>query len=299
MAQVTVELRHLIEQTDFELFDFDYPVTDPNFKEKIEEDVTEYFYSYEIGFETPDMFKQKFRAKFRRIMSYYNDLYNTTLLEYNPLINYKMSELMEQLTNTGHSEDSTQDLTSNTQTEDEGTRTEDTQTSSDNTRTDNLQTTTDSTRTDNLTRTIDETNTVSDYPQQPIAGGSYASGSGMRNSTEDNTGTVSDEGTTNQTGTVSDEGTTSQTGTVSDEGTTSQTGTVSDTGTGTTNRTDNTTANRTGTSTVNLDYEKTIEGLTGTSYQDLIAKERENILRISGMVIAELKTLFILVYQEV
>ena len=284
MAQVTVELRHLIEQTDFELFDFDYPVTDPNFKAKLEEDVTEYFYSYEIGFETPDMFKQKFRAKFRRIMSYYNDLYNTTLLEYNPLINYKMSELMEQLTNTGHTEDSTQDLTSNTQTEDENTRTDDIQTTTDNTRTDDLETTTDSTRTDNLSRNIDESNTVSDYPQQPIAGGSYASGSGMRNSTEENTGTVSDEGTTNQTGTVVD------------AGTTSQTGTVTDAGTGSMNRTDNTTANRTGTSTVNLDYEKTIEGLTGTSYQELIAKERENILRISSMIINDLKTLFILVY---
>ena len=260
MAQVTVELRHLIEQTDFELFDFDYPVTDPNFKEKIEEDVTEYFYSYEIGFETPDMFKQKFRAKFRRIMTYYNELYNTTLLEYNPLINYKMSELMEQLTNTGHSEDSIQDLTSNTQTDDESTRT------------DNLQTTSDSTRTDNLTRTIDESNTTSDYPQQPIAGGSYASGAGERDSTEVNTGTVLDEGTT------------------------SQTGTVKDAGTGNTNRTDNTTSNRTGTSTVNLDYEKTIEGLTGTSYQDLIAKERDNILRISNMIINDLKTLFILIY---
>ena len=284
MAQVTVELRHLIEQTDFELFDFDYPVTDPNFKSKIEEDITEYYYSYEIGFETPDMFKQKFRAKFRRIMSYYNDLYNTTLLEYNPLINYKMSELMEQLTNTGHSEDSTQDLTSNTQTTDDNTRTDNLTTTSDNTRTDNLTTTSDSTRTDNLTRTIDESNTTSDYPQQPIAGGSYASGAGELDSTENNTGTVEDEGTVNQTGTVTDASTGSQTGTVSDEGT------------GSMNRTDNTTANRTGTSTVNLDYEKTIEGLTGTSYQELIAKERENILRISGMIIAELKTLFILVY---
>ena len=284
MAQVTVELRHLIEQTDFELFDFDYPVTDPNFKAKVEEDVREYFYSYEIGFETPDMFKQKFRSKFRRIMTYYNDLYNTTLLEYNPLINYKMSELMEQLTNTGHSEDSTQDLTSNTQTQDDNTRTDNLHTTSDNTRTDNLTTTTDSTRTDDLTRTIDEESTTSDYPQQPIAGGSYASGAGLRDSTEKNTGTVEDEGTTNQTGTVTD------------GGNTTQTGTVLDAGTGSTNRTDNTTANRTGTSTVNLDYEKTIEGLTGTSYQDLIAKERDNILRISNMIINDLKTLFILVY---
>lgn len=284
MAQVTVELRHLIEQTDFELFDFDYPVTDPNFKSKIEEDITEYYYSYEIGFETPDMFKQKFRAKMKRIMTYYNELYNTTLLEYNPLINYKMSELMEQLTNTGTQDNTTSDTTTTADTENNRNSNTTTDASNSNTRTDDLTTNTDATRTDNLTRTVDEDTVNSDYPQQPIAGGSYASGAGARDSTEQNTGTVSDEGTTSQTGTVTDAGTQD-----SETVTTEQ-----DTGTATS--TDSTTANRTGTSTVNLDYEKTIEGLTGTSYQDLIAKERENIIRISGMVIAELKTLFILVY---
>src|SRR5690606_22757952 len=48
--------------------------------------------------------------------------------------------------------------------------------------------------------------------------------------------------------------------------------------------------------TDNTEYEKTIEGLTGTTYQELIRKERDNMLRITGMVIEELKPCFILVY---
>ena len=43
-------------------------------------------------------------------------------------------------------------------------------------------------------------------------------------------------------------------------------------------------------------YEKRIEGLTGRTYQELIQLERENLLRITSMIIQELKPCFILTY---
>jgi len=112
LAQATVEIRTLIENTNFELFDFDYQVDDLSFKADIEQKILDFYFDYEIGFETPDMFKRKFKARFLRAVSYYNQLYNTTLLAYNPLINSKMSEALEQLSNT--------DSTNNNTTETDG-----------------------------------------------------------------------------------------------------------------------------------------------------------------------------------
>ena len=81
----------------------------------------------------------------------------------------------------------------------------------------------------------------------------------------------------------------------SDNGTTNDTTTANDNSNQTNERTQ--TSNQDTTQNTNMSYEKTVEGLTGTSYQELISKERANILRIVGMVVAEMKPCFILVYQ--
>lgn len=260
MAQVTVELGNLLDRTDFELFDFDYTFNDLAFKAELEQAVIDFYYDYEIGQETPDMFKRKFKARWKRIITYYNDLYNTTLLTYNPLTNYSIDEALDQLSTINN----TQDNTSNTTTD--GTIT------ADSTRTDDLTNTNESTRTDNTTQDTDSNEMVSDYPQQPIAGGDYLNGERDTTSSTTNTGTVDNTGTNTQTGTVKDSGS-------------STSGNVEDTtGNVTTNGTNDTT------------YTKTLEGITGTTYQELIQKERANILRIAGSVINEMKPCFILVY---
>ena len=283
MAQVTVELRHLLK-TNFELFDFDYTVDDPNFKKEVEQAIVDTYFFHEIN-GTPDYFKHSFRTRFLSAISYYNKLYNTTLLEYNPLINYKMSEALEQISKTTGEQvnrtvaDSTANTTNtgNTITVDsaEGT-------------TEGEQTRTNSTTgktTNNLKQNTNENRKGSDYPQQQITAGNYLSDETLLDSEVTNTGTVDTTG--------------------SDSGTTEDSTTTSSTGTSTT--TDNNTSQQTSDSTqtsnqdseqnTNTNYEKTVEGLTGTSYQELIKKERENILRIVGMVVQEMKPSFILVYQ--
>jgi hypothetical protein len=236
MAQVTAELGALIQRTNFELFDFDYQVDDPNFKQEIEERILDFYYDYEIGSVTPDKFKRKFKARFLRIISYYNKLYNTTLLSYNPLINSKMTEALEQLS-----------TTNNTQT-------------MDNTSTGSGESTQDNNTTNGQTTTQNSNTKNSDYPQQPIAGGEFLNGESL---TDSDTQTDS-TGTSLTTNTVSDSST--------------LTGTTDLTGTN------------------NTSYEKTIEGLTGTTYQELLQLERETIIRIPNMIIAELKPCFILVH---
>lgn len=92
MAQVTVELRHLLERTDFQLFDFDYEA-EPEFKASIEKAMIDHYYFYEIGSETPERFKQRFETRFRRVISYYNELYKTSKIKYDPLNTYFWDEM--------------------------------------------------------------------------------------------------------------------------------------------------------------------------------------------------------------
>jgi hypothetical protein len=243
MAQVTVELGRLLT-TDFKLFDFDYQFDDANFKERIEQEILDYYYDSEIGYETPDMFKRRFKARWTRIMPYYNELYNTTLLAYNPLTNYKVEDALEQLATSTNTQTTDMTLT--------GTNTVK------NTGTNSIEGTIhDSTSVDDNTKS-------SDYPQQPIAGGDFLSGesTGSTNSTADSTNNA----TTTLDTTIA----------TTDSGTNA--GTITNTG------------------SVDTGYTKTIEGITGITYPELIEKHRGAILRINDMIIQEMKKCFILLY---
>src|SRR5690625_2610250 len=250
IAQVTVELRTLLKN-GFKLFDFDYEFDDKEMAKQLEQAVIDHYAFYEIGQETPDRFKHVFKTSWLTAMSYYNKLHNTTLLEYNPLINYKMSEALEKLAQASSNTTATanEDIESNTtdHTEQNTTGT--------NTRTDDLES----------TSITDEKN--SDYPQQPIAGGDYLSGARQTDNNTTNTGTVQDQGTTDS---MTDSTTTGSSNTAREDE-------------------QNTTTDS------NESYEKTIEGLTGKTYQELIQLERDNIIRIKGMLIEEMKPCFILV----
>lgn len=98
MAQVTIELRHLLQATDpgtgqpFQLFDFDYDFDDILFAGQLEQAVIDYYYFHEIGQETPDMFKHTFKRTWLQIIGYYNRIHNIDLIEYDPLITYRMEE---------------------------------------------------------------------------------------------------------------------------------------------------------------------------------------------------------------
>lgn len=243
MAQVTVELGRLLT-TDFKLFDFTYQFDDQTFKAQLEQQIIDYYYDYEIGFETPDMFKRKFKARWNRIISYYNKMYNTTLLNYNPLSNYSLKEVLDQLATTNNTQATDITTSANNTIKNIGTNIVEGHGSDETTTTDNA--------------------TNSDYPQQPIAGGSYASGATTGNATS-NSDSTNDVTTTLDTQmTATDSGT--NRGTVTNE------------------------------ATQNTDYTKTMEGITGITYPELIEKHRDSLLRINDRIIEEMKPCFILVY---
>ena len=82
MAQVTIELRTLLGMTNFEMFDFTYPVTDSNWKAELERDIKNHYYFHEIGMETPDRFKQRLQSKMLEIMPYYDKLHQTIGMQF-------------------------------------------------------------------------------------------------------------------------------------------------------------------------------------------------------------------------
>lgn len=276
MAQVTVALGRLLTLTDFELFDFDYQFDDPVFKKELEQHIIDYFYDHEIGSETPDMFKRRFKARFLRNIDYYNKMYNTTLLQYNPLINSKMSEALNQLATSTGSSVTDQDTTSTTDTTSAATGTQSGTTNTDGTQTG----TNNTTGTQNGTTDTTGNQKASDYPQQPIGAGNYLAAE------EDTTTTSVVDMNTTSNNTVnmansSDTVSNMETASDSTDNTTSTAST--DVSVSTTGQTD-------------TSYSKTIEGLTGTTYQELIRQERDNLMRIPIMLCNELKPCFILIY---
>ena len=100
MAQTTIELRELLQLTDiggkpFQLFDFPYQFDDLAYKAEIERAIIDHYYFSEIGQESPDRFKHVFKKRWLEIIAYYNKLHNIDLIEFDPLVTYRMSETYE------------------------------------------------------------------------------------------------------------------------------------------------------------------------------------------------------------
>lgn len=105
MGSYSLELRELIEQpTQFEqlshneriekgrsyLFDFTYPLFDEAYRKTFETNFIRHFYMREIGFETEGLFKFRLETWLNINMPYYNKLFESELLKYDPLTNSNM-----------------------------------------------------------------------------------------------------------------------------------------------------------------------------------------------------------------
>lgn len=73
------------------VFDFDFPIFDADYKTVLEKKILLHFYTREIGYETVGLWKLKLKTKLNEIMPYYNKLYETAVLEYNPFYNVSLN----------------------------------------------------------------------------------------------------------------------------------------------------------------------------------------------------------------
>jgi hypothetical protein len=83
--------REIIEIGRPKLFDFEYPIFDPNYKKVFETHFIRKFYITEIGFETEELFKFQLETWLGINMPYFNKVFESELLVFEPLENSKMS----------------------------------------------------------------------------------------------------------------------------------------------------------------------------------------------------------------
>lgn len=86
MAKYTVELGRLIE-SGFDLGLNKYPIFDENYRRPLNNKILRHYWFREIGFETAELFKRYLNQTLAEIMPYYNQLYKSELIEFNPLYN--------------------------------------------------------------------------------------------------------------------------------------------------------------------------------------------------------------------
>lgn len=93
------------------IFDFDFPIYDESYRNVLETKIINHYYTREIGLETVGLWKHFLQMKLTEIMPYYNQLYRSTLLDFNPLYDVDLTttstrDVGQNESNTAHSEGS-------------------------------------------------------------------------------------------------------------------------------------------------------------------------------------------------
>lgn len=277
MSKYTTELRYLIEN-NFDIGLKTYPIFDENYRKLLNQKIINHYYFREIGMETAELFKRYLNTTMCEIMPYYNQLYKSELLEFNPF--YNVDKTITADKNNNSVSDFIGNITGkNTQTAD-----------SENTQTNNgkQQTTTAATSTGesvgNSTTTNKNKNVSSDTPQgflsiNSIENETYASAAEMGNAESINNSKATSNNAENG---------------ITDQTTADETKATGNSKSNATTETD--TANK----TTSNDFENYISHVIGKSegetYSEMLMKFRETFLNIDMMIIDELKTCFMMIY---
>lgn len=72
------------------IFDFNFPIFDENYRTILEKKIIYHYYTRELGYETVGLWKLKLQTKLQEIMPYYNKLYESELLDFNPIYSHDL-----------------------------------------------------------------------------------------------------------------------------------------------------------------------------------------------------------------
>ena len=266
----------------------DWDIYDEEYRPILCKKILKHFYTREIGAETAGLWKLWLNQRMAEIMPYYNQLYKSTLLEFNPLYDTDYT--------TSGNRQTDEDEQSGRETESDYTRTDDLQSKRtddlNSKRIDNLQANktynSEQTRTDNLHENTSGTryDLYSDTPQGALTG--VESETYLTNARK-----ITDTGTRDNTGTQETE--TNGNDLLSNTGSQD----INNTGTQTIENTGN--VNNKGKDTENTkrvmnntqDYLEHVVGKRGTqSYAKMIMELRDSFINIDMMIIDELNDLF-------
>ena len=73
------------------VFNFDFPIFDENYRTILETKILRHYYTREIAHETVGLWKLKLKTKLNEIMPYYNKMYNSELIQINPLYTHNLT----------------------------------------------------------------------------------------------------------------------------------------------------------------------------------------------------------------
>lgn len=99
------------------IFDFTYPIFDVNYKPVLETKILQYCYFKEIGFETMALWKFNLNTRLNIIMPYYNKLYLSELIKFNPMYTHELTREHDLTSNVKSNSDATTENTRTTVTE--------------------------------------------------------------------------------------------------------------------------------------------------------------------------------------
>lgn len=77
------------------VFNFDFPIFDENYRQVLCRKILKHYYTREIAHETVGRWKLALNAKLNEIMPYYNQLYKSELLEFNPFYDVYLTRSRE------------------------------------------------------------------------------------------------------------------------------------------------------------------------------------------------------------
>ena len=294
------------------VFDFDFPIFDESYRNVLETKILKHYYTREIGLETVGLWKLKLDTKLNEIMPFYNQLYKSELIEFNPMYDVDLTRdhtlnRSEQTEQTGtETADATKNGTVDTTTS--GTKTgtsrenidvSENQETEQNSKSDtDIKNTTGSTSEETATGTKTHYDKYSDTPQgslQNVQNDTYLTNARMVNDNNTQTGKTTVSGSDTSTGSTTAD-TSTATNSTSE---TSHTGSTTDETSGKQNTTSADTEKRNATQTANKeltsldDYLEHVKGKNGgVSYSAMLNEFRTTFLNIDMQVINELSDLF-------
>lgn len=250
------------------VFNFDFPIFDEAYRNVLCKKILKHYYTREICEETVGLWRLRLNTRMNEIMPYYNKLYKSELLEFNPLydVDFTRSGSKENTAKDNENVDSTRT----------GTGSSETDTTDKTTNTNTSKETNESSSTYESTENKTERDLYSDTPQGALTN-------------------VENETYLTNARKKLGEGTKSDTGSSTGEVEISASGESNQEGNSTTNYTNNDTFNSSQVKNAESteDYLETVTGKQGgTSYSKLLMEYRDTFLNIDMQVIESLSDLF-------
>lgn len=85
------DVEQVIKNCLAKVFDFNFPIFDESYRPVLETKILRHYYTREIGLETVGLWKLKLNTKLNEIMPFYNQLYKSELIEFNPLYDVELT----------------------------------------------------------------------------------------------------------------------------------------------------------------------------------------------------------------